>query len=492
MLVLAGCGKDASLASTSNGDCAGNILPGDHIVRSRADADALEKEGKCNYTIAGDLEITRLNLALFEGLNQLSAVDGNLTIHDNDELKNFEGLNDLASVGGDVTIYDNEELVDLKGLSFLSTIGGHFSISHNRKLTAVDGLIKLNAVAGNMRIDNNNQLANIDGLFGLAMVGGSFTIAFNPSLELIEDLSNLSTVGGDLVVEDNLALTALEDVSSLKEIGGSLRIGRNAALDIIEDVSSLTRVGQDLSIYSNSRLTSIAGLASLSRVGGSLNIYNNEKLITLAGLESLEEVAQDLNIYENEKLTSLAGLASLVGIGGNVLIVENGNLPTSEAQALADRAASRRDIHRQQRGLTAANPLRSHPCNNLFHLGHGRLLGIDVVGDDAALAQYHDPVHNLEDVVDVVGDENAGVARVAGIANEAQDALCLRDAQIVGRLVENDELAVEVHGPRNGHGLALAARQRTDGRRRGNVLFNAHLLEQGAGHIRHGLLVHAP
>ena len=202
-----------------------------------------------------------------------------------------------------------------------------------------------------------------------------------------------------------------------------MRIGRNAALDIVEDVSSLTDVGQDLSIYSNPRLTSIIGLANLSRVGGNLNIYNNEKLITLAGLESLAQVAQDLNIYENEKLTSLAGLANLVGIGGNVLIVENGNLPTSEGPSLGRSRRNGRGVHRRQRGLTAA-----HPSNNLLHLGHGRLLGIDVVGDDAALAQHHDPVHDLEDVVDVVGDENAGVARVTGIADKAQDALRLRDS----------------------------------------------------------------
>ena len=42
--------------STLNGDCADNVLPGDRIVRSREDTDALEKEGKCNYTIAGNLE----------------------------------------------------------------------------------------------------------------------------------------------------------------------------------------------------------------------------------------------------------------------------------------------------------------------------------------------------------------------------------------------------------------------------------------------------
>ena len=180
LLVLAGCGEDAGVDSTANDDCEGNVLSGDRIVRSREDADALDKEGRCNYTIAGDLEITRINRTLFEGLNQLSTVEGNLTIYDNDELKNFEGLNDLASVGGNVAIHDNDELVNLKGLSFLQTIGGHFSVSHNDKLTAVDGLIKLNAVVGNVRIDNNNQLANIDGLFGLTTVGGSFTIAFNP------------------------------------------------------------------------------------------------------------------------------------------------------------------------------------------------------------------------------------------------------------------------------------------------------------------------
>ena len=60
LLVLAGCGEDAGVDSTANDDCEGNVLPGNRIVRSREDADALAKEGRCNYTIAGDLEITRI------------------------------------------------------------------------------------------------------------------------------------------------------------------------------------------------------------------------------------------------------------------------------------------------------------------------------------------------------------------------------------------------------------------------------------------------
>ena len=127
-----------------------NLLPGNRIVRSRGDADALEKEGKCNYTIAGDLEITRLNLALFEGLNQLSAVDGNLTIHDNEELKNFEGLNNLASVGGERRHPRQQRSRRCQGTIFSPAQSvGTSDVSHNDKLTAVDGLIKLNAVGGN-------------------------------------------------------------------------------------------------------------------------------------------------------------------------------------------------------------------------------------------------------------------------------------------------------------------------------------------------------
>ena len=85
------------------------------------------------------------------------------------------------------------------------------------------------------------------------------------------------------------------------------------------------------------------------------------------------------------------------------------------------------------------------------------VFGVDVVGHDLAAAQHHDAVHHLEDVVDVVGDEDAGVARVARIAHEAQHTLRLSHAEVVGGLVEDDEVALEVHGTGDGHGLPLAA-----------------------------------
>ena len=66
---------------------------------------------------------------------------------------------------------------------------------------------------------------------------------------------------------------------------------------------------------------------------------DNEELTDLAGLEALAQVGKDLNIYDNEKLAGLEGLAGLVDIGARLFIVENSNLPTSQAEALAERAA---------------------------------------------------------------------------------------------------------------------------------------------------------
>ena len=69
--------------------------------------------------------------------------------------------------------------------------------------------------------------------------------------------------------------------------------------------------------------------------------------------------------------------------------------------------------------------------------------------------------------------------------------LRLGDAEIVGRLVKDDQVAVEMHGAGDGHRLALAARQRAYRRRRRDVLGNADLSQQIARDRVHRILVHA-
>ena len=74
------------------------------------------------------------------------------------------------------------------------------------------------------------------------------------------------------------------------------------------------------------------------------------------------------------------------------------------------------------------------------------------------MAQHDNTVDDLEDVVDIVGDENTGVPRIAGIAHETQHALCLGDTEVVGRFVEDDQFAVKMHCTGDGDRLPLAAR----------------------------------
>ena len=77
------------------------------------------------------------------------------------------------------------------------------------------------------------------------------------------------------------------------------------------------------------------------------------------------------------------------------------------------------------------------------------------------------------------------------LRTKREHALRLRDAEIVGRLVEDDQVAVEMHGARDRHRLALAAGERADRRRGRDVLGDADPLQQVARDLVHRGLVHA-
>ena len=79
----------------------------------------------------------------------------------------------------------------------------------------------------------------------------------------------------------------------------------------------------------------------------------------------------------------------------------------------------------------------------------------------------------------------------ARVAHEAQHALGLGHAEIVGRLVEDDQVAVEIHRARDRHRLALAAGERGDRRRGRDLLGDADLLAAASRATSFMALVHA-
>ena len=68
ILVLTGCGGDSGVGN-GDGLCVPTVLTGDYVIRSSEDATRLERDGGCDYSIVGSLEITRTRLRVFESLN---------------------------------------------------------------------------------------------------------------------------------------------------------------------------------------------------------------------------------------------------------------------------------------------------------------------------------------------------------------------------------------------------------------------------------------
>src|SRR5713101_9687547 len=78
-------------------------------------------------------------------------------------------------------------------------------------------------------------------------------------------------------------------------------------------------------------------------------------------------------------------------------------------------------------------------------------------GDDAALAEYRDPVGQLEDLINVVADEEDGGSPGPELTDQADDRLGLVDAERRRRLVQDEHLRVVHRGPGQSNCLPLAA-----------------------------------
>ena len=64
VLVMVGCGGDSGVGE-GDGLCEPRVLTGDYVIRSSEDATRLERDGGCEYSITGNLEITRSRLRVF-------------------------------------------------------------------------------------------------------------------------------------------------------------------------------------------------------------------------------------------------------------------------------------------------------------------------------------------------------------------------------------------------------------------------------------------
>lgn len=115
------------------------------------------------------------------GLSQLTAVNGDLRIAENNQLLSLTGLENITSLNGNLLIFENSSLDDLSAISNLTSIRGFLTVGKNDALTNLFGLQNINFGITDFRIFDNDVLSecNIANLCTYLSNGGNHTISSN-------------------------------------------------------------------------------------------------------------------------------------------------------------------------------------------------------------------------------------------------------------------------------------------------------------------------
>lgn len=145
------------------------------------------------------------SVSSFEGLNNLTEIEGILSIHSQD-FKSFKGLEKVTYVGG-LSVsgelgYDMP-LKSFEGLNNLTRVGGEFYCFYC-EFESLDGLNKLEYVSGDFAIASMSKLTDISALSNLKYVKFSITINYDPMLYDFTPLKNvLTNFTGELYISNN-------------------------------------------------------------------------------------------------------------------------------------------------------------------------------------------------------------------------------------------------------------------------------------------------
>ena len=379
------------------------------------------------------------SLASLAGLENLTEIGGNLLIEDNDSLASLAGLENLETVGGSVDIDDNDLVISLEPLANLTTIGGFLDID-NTALTDLTGLGALASIGGELFINQNDQLTSLAGLNSLTSIGSYLEITGNPLLANVNGLETLERIGAGIYIgfdkgansiDGNALLSDLSALADLTDadIGGNERfIKGNAALDCPAQNLSFTVTASEDNLVDcavatdvcpgNVTVTSQTELdevASCREITGNLTITGSEDIITLEALTNLATIGGNLEILENPNLTSTAGLENLTSLGGNVRLNINDALTSLEGFTGLD------TVNELYIGLNN-NLTNLTGLENLSSVSRIDMIGNGVLEDITALENIISPVTRL---IIQENDNLTDLTGLGGITTVTDDVLIL-------------------------------------------------------------------
>ena len=323
----------------------------------------------------GGFFITGTSVFDLRGLENLSAVVGDMTISSNSELASLDGLEGLQAVTGALSIYYNFDLSSVAGLSGLESVGRFFLRSgevsslplpslhtvsgelalQDIPITSLEGLGRLDSIGlltlhdlhvleninalteaqvGGLTVNEAHQLSSISGMSGNTTLG-TLTITQAPALRSLSGLESVTGILGDIGISGNPALTDISALSGLTELSGALDISKNNLLESLEGLHNVTRAAQQITISSNNELAALR-LDSLEHAKSRIYINDNSHLQSLEGLEALRTVSYFVELKDNRELIDITSLHTITSIGGDLTITGNARLTAASVQALVE------------------------------------------------------------------------------------------------------------------------------------------------------------
>ncbi len=346
-----GCNSPTEVASAC-GITLGCLPYGNYYFFNQNDINSFQSNFPGCNSLSGNVMIRSLDISNLDGLNNITSVDGDLTIgnyaYGNYILSDISGLNNLTSIGGSLIMIYCDSLLDINGLNNLESIGNHLLISSNPLMNNITGFGNLKSVGGTMEISHNHYLTEIAGFSNLESIGNNLWINNNEYLVSVSSFSIIDSISEDLMIRSNDNLSNMSGFSNLSYVGKSFSIGDIANNNLsafsnlsyvgenfiistcnisdLSDFQNLSTIGEGITIYNNNSLLNINGLNSIDKLGGDLIIRKNEVLNCLSGLNNLDTVGGDLTILTNDSLVNIMDLEYLVSIGGELTIEDNDTL----------------------------------------------------------------------------------------------------------------------------------------------------------------------
>lgn len=337
----------------------------------------------CNV-IEGDLNINWSDITSLTGLNVLTKIEGDLSIHQNSMLNTLSGLQNIDSIYGSLCICSNDSLINLSGLNSITSIGKSVVISDNELLENLNGINNLTNISSYIKIIENPSLTSITGLENLNSISGFLAISNNPALLSLNGLDNINQGISDLEISDNHSLSncaiasicnylsspigevdiysnatgcnsppeianscgftmsclpngnyylqSPSDIANFKQnypncedLQGSLIIKSDDIVNLY-GLSVITSVEKNLVIRGCANLNKLNGLGGLITIGEALVIKENDSLPNLRGLYHLEQIGDKLSIWGNNSMLNIDGIEKLTTINGSIYIWYNDNL----------------------------------------------------------------------------------------------------------------------------------------------------------------------